>query len=367
MWKYLAGVGVLVAGFGLGFFTRSIGSSPNHRESGALVATPVSTAASSAPAAVSGPAAAAPAAQPETAVAASNLSVSETGTQTLELALNVGPTQPITAAASNSAATAPAEVSAAAEVQQPATPTTEELLAVARDKRGTPEGKKAVEELARRYRKEGRERRAATVELEGATGPERARILGRIEEMNRTFLASGKPSAGTELVVVKSGDTLSGIGSQLQITPKFLMKLNGLKSDLIRVGQKLKVMKGPLSVVVDKGDFRLTVYVGDEVFREYPIGLGANDSTPTGSFKVEGKLTEPTWWNKGVGYDYGDPKNPLGTRWISLKKGYGIHGTWDEKSIGVAASSGCVRLRNRDVEELFDLLVLQHSTVTVQD
>jgi lipoprotein-anchoring transpeptidase ErfK/SrfK len=49
--------------------------------------------------------------------------------------------------------------------------------------------------------------------------------------------------------------------------------------------------------------------------------------------------------------------NPLGTRWLGLsRKGYGIHGTNAPKSIGKAASHGCIRLRNSDIEELFDLV-----------
>jgi lipoprotein-anchoring transpeptidase ErfK/SrfK len=36
--------------------------------------------------------------------------------------------------------------------------------------------------------------------------------------------------------------------------------------------------------------------------------------------------------------------------------GYGIHGTWDEASIGKAESAGCVRMRNAEVEQLYTLL-----------
>jgi hypothetical protein len=49
--------------------------------------------------------------------------------------------------------------------------------------------------------------------------------------------------------------------------------------------------------------------------------------------------------------------NPVGTRWVGLTlKGYGIHGTNAPGSIGRAASHGCIRLRNRDVERLFTML-----------
>ena len=49
--------------------------------------------------------------------------------------------------------------------------------------------------------------------------------------------------------------------------------------------------------------------------------------------------------------------NPVGTRWIGLSaKGYGIHGTDAPASIGFARSHGCIRLRNRDIEQLFELV-----------
>ena len=49
--------------------------------------------------------------------------------------------------------------------------------------------------------------------------------------------------------------------------------------------------------------------------------------------------------------------NPIGTRWLGLnRKGYGIHGTNEPGSIGKAASHGCIRLRNRDMEQLFRMV-----------
>ena len=51
--------------------------------------------------------------------------------------------------------------------------------------------------------------------------------------------------------------------------------------------------------------------------------------------------------------------NPLGTRWLGLShKGYGIHGTNRPDSIGKNASHGCIRMRNREVEELFKLVAV---------
>ena len=49
--------------------------------------------------------------------------------------------------------------------------------------------------------------------------------------------------------------------------------------------------------------------------------------------------------------------NPLGTRWMGLSlKGYGIHGTNVQSSVGKAVSHGCFRMRKQDVEELYTLV-----------
>ncbi|PYU10291.1 MAG: hypothetical protein DMG29_17725, partial [Acidobacteria bacterium] len=48
---------------------------------------------------------------------------------------------------------------------------------------------------------------------------------------------------------------------------------------------------------------------------------------------------------------------PLGTRWLGLgQRGYGIHGTNEPRSIGRNVSHGCIRMRNRDIEELFEMV-----------
>ena len=58
---------------------------------------------------------------------------------------------------------------------------------------------------------------------------------------------------------------------------------------------------------------------------------------------------------------FGDPTNPLGTRWLEWGvdgKGtsLGFHGTNDPDGVGGRVSEGCVRMRNEDVELLFDIL-----------
>ena len=104
----------------------------------------------------------------------------------------------------------------------------------------------------------------------------------------------------------------------------------------------------------------LTLYQGDVGIRMYPVAPGKPDSpTPTGRRKVVEMEINPTW------VDPDDPKTevpsgpdcPLGYRWIGIGGNYGIHGTNVPSSIGGYASHGCVRMYEKDVEDLFDHIV----------
>lgn len=107
-------------------------------------------------------------------------------------------------------------------------------------------------------------------------------------------------------------------------------------------------------LVVSLADRKLAVLVNGEVIRLYDVAVGAQATpSPTGAFQVINRIPKPTWWGpKGVVPP--GKQNPLGSRWIGLsKRGYGIHGTNSPRSIGKAASHGCIRMRNADAEALF--------------
>jgi lipoprotein-anchoring transpeptidase ErfK/SrfK len=110
-------------------------------------------------------------------------------------------------------------------------------------------------------------------------------------------------------------------------------------------------------IVVSIPDRKLAVLEDDRVVKIYQTAVGAPKSpSPVGSFTIVTQIPEPTWYTKGRIVPPGKA-NPLGTRWLGLsKKGYGIHGTNAPASIGRNASHGCIRMRNRDVEELFEMV-----------
>jgi lipoprotein-anchoring transpeptidase ErfK/SrfK len=110
-------------------------------------------------------------------------------------------------------------------------------------------------------------------------------------------------------------------------------------------------------VVVSIPDRKLAVIEAGALVEMYDVAVGKPSTpTPTGTFTIVNRLEHPTYYRPGVVIPPG-PGNPLGTRWMGLsEKGYGIHGTSDPASIGFAKSTGCIRLRNADVERLYKRL-----------
>ncbi len=102
---------------------------------------------------------------------------------------------------------------------------------------------------------------------------------------------------------------------------------------------------------------KLAVLENDTVLRVFEVAVGAHVSpSPNGQFQIINRVSHPTYYHAGQVIPPGKD-NPVGTRWIGLnRKGYGIHGTNLPNSIGKAASHGCIRLRNRDMEQLFQML-----------
>jgi len=110
-------------------------------------------------------------------------------------------------------------------------------------------------------------------------------------------------------------------------------------------------------LIVSIPDRKIVLLEDGQVVKIYPIAVGKKSTpSPNGNFHIASRVVKPTWYQAGKVVGPG-PANPVGTRWIGLGyKGYGIHGTNMPNSIGKAASHGCIRMRNHDVEELFELV-----------
>ena len=121
-------------------------------------------------------------------------------------------------------------------------------------------------------------------------------------------------------------------------------------------------------IVVSIPHRQLAVVEDGQVVKVYAVAVGAEESpSPEGDFTVTHRLVNPTYYHPGKVIGPGK-SNPLGTRWIGLnKKGYGIHGTNLPASIGKAASHGCIRMRQADLEELFAMTNVGDKVVIRKD
>ncbi len=172
-----------------------------------------------------------------------------------------------------------------------------------------------------------------------------------------------------EEIAVESGDSAIAIRKRyLARHPDRLMcagliiRSNDVKG-FLHPGQKLRVPTDRVSMLVDLSARWALYLLGDEVAASWPVGIGRpGEETPAGDFVVRNKIENPPWMKVGQEpIPFGDPRNPLGTRWIGWARdgqatSLGFHGTREPESVGKALSDGCVRLENEDVEILFEIL-----------
>jgi len=116
-------------------------------------------------------------------------------------------------------------------------------------------------------------------------------------------------------------------------------------------------------IVIELSSFRLYLYQDGVKILDYPIAIGSSVTpTPVGETKIVNRVVNPTyyprhWGIKGLSPIPPGPENPVGTRWLGLGwPNYGIHGTNNPASIGTAVSDGCIRMLNKDVEVLFEMV-----------
>ncbi|HHH75713.1 MAG TPA: hypothetical protein ENL03_01650 [Phycisphaerae bacterium] len=197
----------------------------------------------------------------------------------------------------------------------------------------------------------------------------------------------------TEYYVFAKGDTLGKVEKDhaLKIPHQLLLRVNPhiKQSNLIQIGGRVKLVKGPFHAVIYKDKFVMDIYIKRyetpiTFVKRIRVGLGKDDSTPSGAFQVSlGKKRAHAPWNAPPASKvrgtilWGQPGYPLGPngRWISLQGvdeetkfalGYGIHGTNDPDSIGKAESLGCIRLGDNDIDLVYSLLYEKWSAVFIE-
>lgn len=150
---------------------------------------------------------------------------------------------------------------------------------------------------------------------------------------------------------VKPGETLYQISRDYRTSLASIIRANpGINPNIIYSGQKI-VIPGfppihtiPYKIDVSINNRQLRLFRNGVLQKQYPIAVGRMlHNTPIGNFIIINKAP--------------NPGGPYGTMWMSLsKEHYGIHGTNDPSSIGKSVSLGCIRMYNKDVEELASLV-----------
>lgn len=182
-------------------------------------------------------------------------------------------------------------------------------------------------------------------------------LESRLQQTSQSIFFEPKPHF-VEPYIVQPNDQLRVIAGKYQLSWEYLAMLNRTNPRRLQTGQKLKILKGPFAAIVDLSDFALTIHLQGYYVKRYQVGIGKDGSSPVGKFAVLNKVENPQYTGPdGKVISADDPSNPLGERWIDLGESYGIHGTTEPDSIGKAASRGCIRMRDKDIIEVYDFLV----------
>ena len=149
------------------------------------------------------------------------------------------------------------------------------------------------------------------------------------------------------LHTVKRGETLYQISIDYRTPLSTIIRANpSINPNAINIGQLIEIPGFPdpnslsYQIEVSINGRWLKLFHNGALQKQYPIAVGrVLYDTPVGSYIIINKAP--------------NPGGPFGTMWMSLsKQSYGIHGTNDPSSIGKAVSRGCIRMYNKDVEEL---------------
>lgn len=111
-------------------------------------------------------------------------------------------------------------------------------------------------------------------------------------------------------------------------------------------------------IMINKKTNKLAFYQDKKLIATYPVATGKDNKsnkTPEGKLKIVKKIKNRPYYKGNI--PGGDPRNPLGARWLELSVpggAYAIHGNNKPSSIGKYVSAGCVRMHNDQIASLYN-------------
>ncbi|WP_127145707.1 L,D-transpeptidase [Pelagibacterium montanilacus] len=135
---------------------------------------------------------------------------------------------------------------------------------------------------------------------------------------------------------------------------------NPIPREIVAYGEN----HAPGTIIVETSERRLYYVLGNGQAVKYGVGVGKEGFTWAGTNRISRKAEWPSWrpTENMIRRDpslprfmEGGPENPLGARALYIGSSYyRLHGTSEPWSIGQAVSSGCIRLTNEDITDLYE-------------
>lgn len=208
-------------------------------------------------------------------------------------------------------------------------------------------------------------------------GAAREHVESRLGVVDIQLIFSPREMPGKVDHAIQKGESLKIIAARFNTPVDLIVKANEVPNpNRIQVGDRLRLLDNvKFAIEVSKSENWLLVTLDGTFFKRYVVGTGKFNRTPVGTFRIYDKIAEPPWWRPdGTVVPYGDKENILGTRWMAIEatgdtppaRGYGIHGTWDDTTLGQQSSAGCIRMKNEEIEELFTF-VPRGTPVTIRE
>ena len=177
------------------------------------------------------------------------------------------------------------------------------------------------------------------------------------------------------LLVPRDGHSLWTLARRYHIGDQLVVRINPRDPSQYKV---IDARATPVTVVVSVAHHCLLLWLGSTLLGIYPVASGApGHQTPLGTTQITVRVRDPEWRDPATGkvYPPHDPGNFLGGYWLGFAatdarvfRGIGIHGwTAQEEGrwVGQDASHGCIRMRQTDLPEVFDL-ALPGSRVSIR-